>query len=563
VDDGAEVLYTFEVPAARLTVRGLDVIARVETANEGAFFAPSGASPDAPRHVQTRVTHAALAALPQAFVDALPVRRYRMVSVPADLGAGGRGTDDVVRVFEDDYGEYNTARWRLLRFDPALGTGGDYREAGGDDFAALPEDAALTPGAAYWLITNDGAAFDFDAAEDTPDAAIGRSTLGDAPFALTLQPGFNQIATPFAYDVAWTPQGVDGLDPSVVQVPVRYDPEAGEFVPPSLGTTPVLRPFEGYFVNNTSDEPVTVRVRPVQAGQAGARVAARPRDGDASKEGRDERAEASVVGTPSFALGLRAQTEGRTPLHDTHNSIGFAPDAQPGRDRYDLGEAPPIDARGVRLSVVETGGPRGPRRLARSFRPEPVDGATWDLEVATTGTDATQTVRVQLRQMLEDNAAGRLPRGFQVYMLDLDRRTLLARHATVTDATPPVRVKVKPDAARRLRLIVGTEAYANAHSDAIALETFETKLLPSYPNPFQQSATIEYRLAERTHVTLEVYNVLGQRVRRLESAVREAGPHTVRWHGRDDFGQPVASGVYFYRLRAGDLVATKRMTLVR
>ena len=62
---------------------------------------------------------------------------------------------------------------------------------------------------------------------------------------------------------------------------------------------------------------------------------------------------------------------------------------------------------------------------------------------------------------------------------------------------------------------------------------------------------------------LEVYNILGQRVLGLVDGDREAGTHVVSWDGRDGFGEPVASGVYFCRLRVGDYRETRRMVLLR
>jgi hypothetical protein len=84
------------------------------------------------------------------------------------------------------------------------------------------------------------------------------------------------------------------------------------------------------------------------------------------------------------------------------------------------------------------------------------------------------------------------------------------------------------------------------------------QLLNNYPNPFNPSTTIRYALPTRAHVTLTVFNTLGQQVATLVSEVQEAGYHDVRF---DASG--LASGVYLYRLQAGEYVATKRLVLVR
>lgn len=80
----------------------------------------------------------------------------------------------------------------------------------------------------------------------------------------------------------------------------------------------------------------------------------------------------------------------------------------------------------------------------------------------------------------------------------------------------------------------------------------------NYPNPFNPTTEIRYTLAERTEVRLEVYNLAGQRIATLVDQPQEAGVHAVTWDGSG-----YASGIYFYKLAAGDKLSTKRMTLLR
>jgi hypothetical protein len=90
------------------------------------------------------------------------------------------------------------------------------------------------------------------------------------------------------------------------------------------------------------------------------------------------------------------------------------------------------------------------------------------------------------------------------------------------------------------------------------------KLLPNYPNPFNQQTTIPYTLAERSQVRLVIYNALGQVVRTLVEDTQEAGDQEVVWDGQDQAGQEVASGVYVCRLEVvGKYAETRRMSLVR
>ena len=100
----------------------------------------------------------------------------------------------------------------------------------------------------------------------------------------------------------------------------------------------------------------------------------------------------------------------------------------------------------------------------------------------------------------------------------------------------------------------------------ITLTPKETALLANYPNPFNPETWIPYHLAKEAEVTLHIYAVNGQIVRTLALGHQPAGVYQTRsraayWDGRNVFGEPVASGVYFYTLIAGDFTATRKMLI--
>ena len=88
-------------------------------------------------------------------------------------------------------------------------------------------------------------------------------------------------------------------------------------------------------------------------------------------------------------------------------------------------------------------------------------------------------------------------------------------------------------------------------------------LAQNHPNPFNGHTAIRYRLPRAGPVDLTVHDVLGRPVRRLVAEHQGAGPHLVTWDGADDDGHPVASGVYLYRLEAGEERLSRRLVLVR
>jgi hypothetical protein len=83
-------------------------------------------------------------------------------------------------------------------------------------------------------------------------------------------------------------------------------------------------------------------------------------------------------------------------------------------------------------------------------------------------------------------------------------------------------------------------------------------LKQNYPNPFNPSTTISYDLPTRSHVTLKIFNLLGQEVATLVNGEVEAGRHQMQWNARG-----LSSGVYFYRLQAGKFVETRKLILLR
>ena len=92
-------------------------------------------------------------------------------------------------------------------------------------------------------------------------------------------------------------------------------------------------------------------------------------------------------------------------------------------------------------------------------------------------------------------------------------------------------------------------------------ETFV--LEQNYPNPFNPGTSIRYEISRATHVTITVFDALGRTVRTLVDRAISAGAHSTVWNGRDSRGSRVASGLYFYRLEAGDFQQTAKMLLVK
>ena len=140
-----------------------------------------------------------------------------------------------------------------------------------------------------------------------------------------------------------------------------------------------------------------------------------------------------------------------------------------------------------------------------------------------------------------------------------------------TGSTAPVFVtatKIKPTKTSVLELEVTDMAGNVTRCDPVlttlAAEVPSTFALEgNYPNPFNPSTTIRFHIAEPSHVTLTVFDVMGRTVARLVDQEMPAGSYAAEWDGKSDAGLIVAGGIYFYRLEAGSYVETRAMSLVK
>jgi flagellar hook assembly protein FlgD len=88
-------------------------------------------------------------------------------------------------------------------------------------------------------------------------------------------------------------------------------------------------------------------------------------------------------------------------------------------------------------------------------------------------------------------------------------------------------------------------------------------LSQNYPNPFNPETNIDFALPKASNVELTIFNVLGQKVVTLINEKMDAGTYRETWRGTSESGTQVASGIYFYRLTAGDYVTTKKMMMLK
>ena len=303
--------------------------------------------------------------------------------------------------------------------------------------------------------------------------------------------------------------GIDaGSISPIANTVFTWDPYGQSYSEP-LGSGDLLRPLQGAWVFNPGDPYV------------------------ATVEQLRFRSGPSVAPTPQ----PQAQPDWLASLHlDTADGqarrveVGSAGLADASYDAMDIVTPPPPAARGYAEFYADVDGIAG--RLARSIQPLGREGGEWALTARMPGEG---TIRWD---------GAELPVGYRLTLeADGQRHDMLRRgEVALQGGSHALRVTLAWQAPQR------------------------TRLLTNYPNPFNPETWIPFELSAGSPVTVRIYDLGGRVMRRLDLGYRDAGYYTARadaayWDGRNDVGERVASGVYFYELRAGAQQSLRRMVI--
>ncbi len=342
------------------------------------------------------------------------------------------------------------------------------------------------------------------------------------PFELVLAPGWNMIGTPWNFRVSWAmaekPEGVWSS---------LYGYDDGGFT-----TRNIIEPWEGYLAYNFNADSTTVKLLPKEARSSST----------VSKQ--------QALSTGEWRLTLLAHVGAQL---DTVNYLGMRSGAADDWDRFDAPEPPPIG------NFVSLYFPHPQWNYAGNYsadyRPLSDHGAYWDFTLLSNLEDR----KAELRW----NGIDAIPESFEVILVDrrigqtvdLRREKKYICFADEVETTMP-----------RFRLIVGNPNFAQEHAEGLMGIPTAFALRQNFPNPFaaQRGATvIRYALPEAVHVRLSIFDMLGREVKTLVNKNLGAGYHGAAWDGRDEQGRRLATGLYFYRLQAGNFVRVNKMLLIR
>jgi hypothetical protein len=428
---------------------------------------------------------------------------YNLVSIPFILDDGRART-----VLVDDLGPADSTEWRFFEYVTA-----------DQQWAEYPNTSNFEPGRAFFLIVSDAGKY--------IRSGAGTTVATVCPDTIALQPGWNLIGNPFNFNV----DDFEGL------IPINFLNQLTVYSYEKIGWNINLpngiEPWRGYavYVQPLDPlQPIYLLVIP---------KAINPQSGKA----------AAVTAAPDEWTMQITASAGLA--KDEINWMGVKKNAAAEYDANDLFE-PPVIGKYVSLYFPHKEWTTLPQNYTADYRPLAADGYVWDFEVATAKGHEMVT--------LNFDGMDEVPAGLEVYLID--EQLGAARNLR---QNPSYSFRANSDGGKKtLRVVVGSRNYVETNSNDVTLVPAAFDLAQNFPNPFNPETVIRYSLPEAATVTLEIYNMLGQKVRTLVDHTQQAADfYSLSWNGRDDNGKALASGVYLYRLSAGSYVNTRKMVLMK
>lgn len=427
--------------------------------------------------------------------------KYRIVGLPMDIA----GPTGAASVFSDDFGQVDKTQWRLWSFNSGTGTAIEYPSAG-----------TVTPGRGYWLIQRTLKSYGADGFSRRPN----RNSGGIDYYEISVDSGWNLVGNPLPFEIAWNDVRLDTGGVVIGHSTSVIDDTAYYYNGPPYIHAVTIPAWDGafVFVKRTG-------VKILFPYQAATKSSLKPLNQLAKSWSAED-----------WSVHLRLEANGNI---DDGNFAGVLPDAKVGADDHDMSEPPPApdgSYLAFRLPEAEFS------RLRRSdFRPPFNDGAEWTFDVS------PGSGRVIVVTGLD-----RLPHDMRGVMVLSD--------GGVTELSENCRIELRDDVVSG-RLIIGTEFYLTGTVGDILPKRFA--LDQNFPNPFNPATTIRFALPSPQHVRLTVFNILGQKVKTIVDDDLQAGQYARTWDGDDHQGRPVASGIYLYRLDAGEYSRCRKMVLLK
>ncbi len=458
--------------------------------------------------------------LTHTFDDNL-VNRWQMFSLPF---LPDTIPDRALQTVLNDLGEEDDFKWRIWRTDD---TGDSSNYLAITLLDGMGEFGRFESGNAFWLYVRD------DANGSVDSRTIGFPNMSTVPadaFTDTLQPGWNQIGSPYSFVMDW--DRVVSPQKDSLQV-FQYNGTGfdGPLSKKRLGWTPLintnfdLNPYDGFAVLNPTSQAISITFLPQSTAASVAKFAA-----------------GESLNKTNWQIQLIAETD-RT--FDA-NIIGMNQFANVTKDHLDFVNPPVVGVDFINLYFDHSDWLQDQKHYSADFRPHNLEGDIWYFTLSS----ANRSVDFYIRDFAE------LPQNFHTLLID----TKYQREYLLTNSEKVTLRDIGPGETNRFVLLIGTEEFINNRAAGVELmEVAEYRLLPNYPNPFNPETFIRYQVPAAGDVSLKIYNILGQEIATLVDGIKEAGFYEIRWDGKTQNGTEAASGVYVFTLKANNFTQSLKM----
>ncbi|MEE9167909.1 MAG: T9SS type A sorting domain-containing protein [Candidatus Neomarinimicrobiota bacterium] len=378
----------------------------------------------------------------------------------------------------------------------------------GTNYTEFEGSANFNPGAAFWIITAKGANL---------SGGPGTSTQLMPAHSIGLNQGWNQIGSPYNFDVD---VGQMKYDPAAIEPQFyEYDPAINDYV---IQTS--MKPGGGVWIYAFQNTALQVN--------SGTGSLAR-----------------QVVETLPLQWGGRAKaTVGH--MQDTENAFGVASMASDAWDESDRHE-PPVIGDYVTLAFDNREWDYRGGLYSRDIRSQEAQGHVWPFVVRTNHEGYVH---------LDFEWTEAVPPGWEAHVVDRDLEVV----RTLSEVPQYTFRSNGSKTQRNFSLVVGQPSFVREAIEEFVTVPEEYELFQNMPNPFNAVTTIRFSLPEEGKVNLVIYDVMGHEVVTLSKEERyDRGIHISLWNGKNRYGRNVGTGVYLYRIQAGDFIQSRKMVLLR
>ncbi len=503
--DSIDSLVKLSIHPEHVTISGLQCRIELQT-NYGSIFYPDDFDTNSMMYIPVYTKNE----ISPVTIDSV----YKMISIPYELD-----DQSITNLFEDDLDSYDPYKWRMFQWNQNDTSYIEFRDEQWEN------QSGLIRGRSAWIVSNESHVFDADS---------GWSTKTLDGFRIELKPGWNQIANPFPFPVSWDTVYSSFDKPNIFY----WNPDSSDYL--INDDVKVIRPWEGYFVNNPFNVNFNLIIPPVVA--------------EMNNSSNHARTLAKIYQHKHENLQMLISATANCGRYtDKHNLMAVADGANSEWDAFDVPEPPKI-GKYIQLYIDNQNWKSHAGNYAVDFKNTGKEGYFWHLKAVSNLTNAEDQYQLVINDIVE------IPENWNMYLFDRDLDIAINLHHQNNYSFS---LNKKTNNLKQLKLVIGTDAFIRENSDQIPLKPFAFKLHQNYPNPFNPTTRISFDLPQRTRVELYIYNVLGQRVRKLLNQILRGGRHELIWDGRSDSGSFVASGLYFVRLSTENNIAIKKMMVIK